>query len=265
MSASNGACQERQAQRISRKSASAVRPRQASGMKVVVPDASGKQLADLATKLRRQAALLLEWADAIERGERMSRPGIGLCEASEGESESLVFCRQGEYWKIQWRGRSIQLKHRVGFGYIHALLSSPGRAIPVLHLVGGAVEGPVVYTGNNTGTRRGLLHASVEAEEVMASLESELLEAEGNNDFERARVLRERRRLFAECLFGKEKNVVANAERARVAVAKAVHRALAAIAREHPELACHLQRRLRLGYSCLYDDFDDQLPRRIVT
>ncbi len=184
---------------------------------------------------------------------------------SAGDAQSAVFCREGEFWRIAYRGKTVQLKHRVGFGYIRTLLSSPGREIPVLDLVGGAIEWPGVHGSEKGCSERRLLHSSMEARAVLASVESELAEAERNNDFERARVLRERRRLFAECLLGKEKNVTAGVERARVAVAKAVQRALAAIAREFPELASHLHRRVRIGYTCRYDDLDDQPLRWIVT
>lgn len=241
-----------------------VRSEQRAGKQSRVPSASGSEVVGLVTLLRRQAALLLEWADKLERGETISQPGGDLCGAGGGEADSAVFCREGEFWKIAYRGKTAQLKHRVGFDYLRALLSNPGREIAVLDLVGGAIEWPAVHRSENGGTQRGLLRSSMEARAVLASLESELAEAESNNDFERARVLRERRRLFSEFLLSKAKNVAAGAERARVAVAKAVQRALAAIAREFPELASHLHRRVRIGYICRYDDLDDQPPRWIV-
>ena len=50
------------------------------------------------------------------------------------------------------------------------------------------------------------------------------------------------------------------AERARVAVAKSVRRALDAIGRVEPDAAAHLERALRTGFVCAYDPRSQQPP-----
>ncbi|GBD26938.1 hypothetical protein HRbin30_02281 [bacterium HR30] len=134
----------------------------------------------------------------------------------------------------------------------------------MLLLVNGAGDRVAVQPGRKASPSIGAWQAAVQAWGVLDSLESELLETESNNDFERARVLRKRREVYLESLLGKEGKLNTGLERARVAVAKAVRRAREAIGQGYPEFAAHLGLRLRLGHTCRYEDLEDPRPQWFV-
>jgi hypothetical protein len=100
--------------------------------------------------------------------------------------------------------------------------------------------------------------AKAEYRQRMLELESELSEAEGWNDPERASRLREERDFLvhelaaAVGLGGRDRRAASNAERARVNVTRAIRSALERVADHSPDLGRHLATAVRTGNFCSY-------------
>jgi hypothetical protein len=107
--------------------------------------------------------------------------------------------------------------------------------------------------------------AKREDRERLGELRAEIDEAEGYNDPERAAALREEMDfLVAELsaatgLGGRDRKAASAAERARVAVTRAIRTTLKRIEQEHPQLGRHLTATVRTGNFCSYLP-DDRFP-----
>lgn len=218
-----------------------------------------RQRAELARAFREFAGRLIAWAEALERAPTVLdvSPPL-LAGTSEAAEKRAVFCREGEYWRIEFAERRVQLRHRKGFEYIRTLLESPGRELSVWQLMGGAVCGFAATAAT----------PAVKLDQVwglLRDLESELAEAQANNDLGRIGALQERRNAILASLGERRSAVPVELERARVAVGKAMRRALQAIEAAHPKLGEHLRRTLHLGYFCRYGCATERLPQWVVT
>ncbi|WP_322938480.1 hypothetical protein [Nocardioides bizhenqiangii] len=154
---------------------------------------------------------------------------------------------------------------RRGLEHLHVLLSSPGREVSALRLAGGGetVEqsglGEVVDAQALASYRRRL-----------ADIDTELDEADVSGDARRGEQLTaERQALLAEVsaatgLGGRPRSAGSGAERARIAVRKAIATALNAIHSADPVVARHLTSRVRTGLWCSYEpDPDAQVDWRL--
>ncbi|MCX8073653.1 MAG: hypothetical protein N3C12_14585 [Candidatus Binatia bacterium] len=198
-------------------------------------------LEELVEVLRKQAQVLTAWANALER-ELAGLPRVSTRSKAYAFAATAVFRREGEYWTLAYKGKVVRLKHRLGLGYLRALLEASGREIPALELIGGMAEANVAAPGCHRRARtwQGLERLK-EMRAMLAALDDELEQTLGNQDVGRATALREQRQLVLRALAEVSGRWVTPAECARAAVSKAVRRALAAIRRVHPELAAHLQ------------------------
>jgi tetratricopeptide (TPR) repeat protein len=217
---------------------------------------------------------LAERASALSRS---TRPGFG------GRAhEEAVFRREGEYWTVAYAGRMARLRGTKGMRYIACLLASPGKELHVLELVqvsegapaivetvdvGGAAEAGLRTSG--LATVGGVLDARAKEEyrRRLKDLSDEREEARSWNDEERkARIDAEIDALTRELtgalgLGGASRDFPSPAERARVAVTKAIRSAARAIARECPPLGDHLAASLRTGRFCSYAPPGEAPPR----
>lgn len=177
-----------------------------------------------------------------------------------------IFRREGEYWSVAFDGRAFRLRDSKGVRYLSHLLSAPGREIHALELVA-VVEGhsrdltpTAVELTSEAGDAGELLDERAKAEyrDRLRDLESQLAEAEGWNDPERASRLRAERDFLAGELAsavglgGRDRRAASNAERARVNVTRAIRSAIARIAEHGPELGTHLSATVRTGTFCSY-------------
>jgi non-specific serine/threonine protein kinase len=217
---------------------------------------------------------LAERASALSRS---TRPGFG-----SRADEEAVFRREGEYWTVAYAGRMARLRGTKGMRYIACLLASPGKELHVLELVqvsegapaivetvdvGAAAEAGLRTSG--LGTVGGVLDARAKEEyrRRLKDLSDEREEARSWNDEEReARIDAEIDALTRELtgalgLGGASRDFPSPAERARVAVTKAIRSATRAIARECPPLGDHLAVSLRTGRFCSYAPPGEAPPR----
>jgi hypothetical protein len=173
------------------------------------------------------------------------------------------FSREGDYWTMGVGETTVRLKHLRGFTYIGHLLRRPGVDVHVFDLVdladGVTLErGQVVHRDAGDGGPVLDDTARAEVKARLRELDEELAEAEEANDLgriERYRAEIERLADYltaASGLGGRDRGAATQANRARIAVAKAIRIALARIAAQSPDLARHLERTIDTGTFCSY-------------
>jgi hypothetical protein len=184
--------------------------------------------------------------------------------AAVGEPQAQVFRRDGEFWTIASAGKQIRLRDMRGLHYLAALLREPGREFAAADLVRFAngrllarsPEDPALSVVSGLGDAGERLDSRARAayRERLRELEAEREEAERHGDLGRlGRASKEREALLAELVAAaRGRRAASHAERARVAVTKAIGGALERIGERHPELGAHLSARIRRGYLCLY-------------
>jgi tetratricopeptide (TPR) repeat protein len=200
-----------------------------------------------------------------------ARPaGTGDADGSVG-----VFRTEGDYWLIEFGGKTVRLRDLKGLRYLARLLGDPGREFHVLDLTAAEYAGPA---GPPVRHDPGL-HAmdpsdagpvlDAQAKETyrrrLTEIEEDIEEAEAFGDSERAaRATVDRDYLIRELsravgLGGCERRTGAASERARVSVTRAVRHALGRIDEQHPQLGAHLAHAVRTGTYCAYAP-DPRMP-----
>ncbi len=208
------------------------------------------------------AAAARSGADRVGGEETLSVPS-----APAGTTAQQLFRCDGDYWTLSFEGSVRRLRGVKGMRYLAHLLDNPDREIHALDLVG-AVDAeptgdPVVERGEisvGTGEVGPVLDAKAKAayKARLDELQAESEEADAFNDPERAARAREeidallQQLSQAVGLHGRDRPAVAPAERARVAVTKAIRDAMRKIARAHAPLAQHLEATIRTGVYCSY-------------
>jgi hypothetical protein len=201
-------------------------------------------------------------------------PASPLLPAAVSRRRPYVFRAEGDYWSIAYEGDAFRLMDLKGLHYVARLLAEPGREIHVLDLSTGGRGIPVPEHGLEPGLG---LHGPRDVGEVLdatgrtayrrrlADLEDEIEEARAFGDGERAtRAEQERDMVAGELaralgLGGRSRRTGHPAERARVAVTRAIRTALARIREHSPALGAHLDRTIRTGSFCSYNP-DPRVP-----
>jgi hypothetical protein len=186
------------------------------------------------------------------------------------QEADCTFRREGEYWSIGHRGRTMRLKDSKGLEYIARLLASPGQEIHVLDLLtggsasaGSSARADLAEHGIGAAAGGGGDVLDSQARQAYRSrleeLREEIAEAEDWNDPERAAYAREEMDFIAGELSqslglgGRSRRETSEAERARQSVTKAIKQAVARIAKHDPELAESLGRSVQTGLFCRYE------------
>jgi tetratricopeptide (TPR) repeat protein len=158
-------------------------------------------------------------------------------------------------WECGYEGATFHLAHMVGLQHLARLLSVGGAEIHVLQLAS-----PSGDRQREPQSRHVLLDEKAKAayRERITDLREELQEADDNNDFERADHIRTELELIVDelrravGLGGRSRTVANDAERARVAVRKAIITALDRLAEHDSTFAQHLRIHIRTGIYCHY-------------
>lgn len=162
----------------------------------------------------------------------------------------------GGLWLVGREGSTFVLPRMRGLGHLHALLSSPDADLPALTLVGDRLVEQTALETLDDQSRR-VLRAR------LSELDAELEYAD------RAELSEERDAVAAYLaagtgLGGRTRMTGSHAERARVAVRKAIVAALARIAEADPWLGRHLHDRVHTGFDCRYETDPDHPVRWIL-
>ncbi len=169
--------------------------------------------------------------------------------AGGGAVHRARLLQEGDYWAFEYGGAVVRLRDGKGVRYLVALLCQPGRELHAVDLAGGGSAG-----GEATAL-------SPEAKKAyrrrMQELRDDLDEATANNDPERAaRAQHDMDRLLAELSAavgqGAEGRSVADAERARQSVTRAVKGTVERIAEADAALGMHLRSTVRTGVYSSY-------------
>jgi tetratricopeptide (TPR) repeat protein len=159
--------------------------------------------------------------------------------------------REGDVWAVSRAGHVFRVKGSKGMGYLAHLLAQPDADVHVLDLVGApladASAAPLLDRQAKTAYRNRL-----------RDLADDLAVADAHHDTERAAGLRreiqflEQELLAATGLGGRDRTAVTSAERARVAVTKAIRTAIRNIGEHDRVLGRHLELTVQTGRFCRY-------------
>jgi hypothetical protein len=158
------------------------------------------------------------------------------------------FHRNGAVWELEFDGRRVEVRHRIGMEYLSHLLERPNVSVAAIDLA--SAGGRVLVEGGGgamTVDRRALSEvqhriAEIEAEIDPCALAGGVAAAAPHVE-------------LAECrayLAGQGGRLVAATDRARPSVTKAIDRAIAAIEAVHDALGHHLRRHVETGRACVY-------------
>jgi len=201
--------------------------------------------------------------------------------------------REGDYWTVRLRGRTVRLRHLKGLTYIDHLLQRPGTPVHALELAalecGSERDDPAAGAISHTADGASLREVPQDdagpmldwqATEAygrrLKELTEELDEATEFNDLgritklqaERTFIMREMARSIG--LRGRPRNGISVAERARVSVTHAIKFVIHRIRKEQPELGRLLSASIRTGLYCsfmsemLAESPWEQAPLRVI-
>ena len=191
------------------------------------------------------------WRDRLARWEPTPSPDV----AADARRRIHLHPVPGGLWLVGPEHSAARLTALRGFGYLRELLRRPGQPVAALDLVG-AGTGVVDESSLGEVLDQQALRAY---RQRLSSLDEEIAEAEQWSDLGRLDKLgAERDALLAELsratgLSGRVRTAGSSAERARIAVKKALSAAIARIATVDESLAAHLQARIHTGLSCSYE------------
>jgi hypothetical protein len=172
------------------------------------------------------------------------------------DSATLVCRRQGRTWVVELGRRGVTVEHSVGLAHLAVLVANPGREIRAADLAAGTWSTDAV-PGLSAQARLDSV-AIRDYRRRVSELESEIEELTAANDVERvARLRADRDWLVAELVRetgvgGVVRQFADDEERARVAVGKAIRRAVNRVADADPVLGAHLRATVHTGARCYY-------------
>jgi hypothetical protein len=202
--------------------------------------------------------------------ERVERSRADAPDAEAGEGDEAVLRVEGEYWTLAYRGASARLRDARGLRLIALLLAAPGRDFRAIELATwpapppapGGAEGAARDAGLHAGALGGDdsapdARARGEYRARLERLREEADEAERFNDPLRAARAKEEIARLARELTASARSAgrrqSADAERARLAVTKAIRYAIRKVERAHPPLGQLLAAGVKTGTSCRWE------------
>ena len=189
-------------------------------------------------------------ADAAALGIPLPEDGDALATAA-----ALVTCeRAGRSWRLGLAGRSVVVEDSIGMLHLAVLIGNPRQEIPAADLAAGVAS----VAGAAPGAGQPVLDAEAVAgyRARLRDLDAELDELPPGSEADRA-ARTERDWLVAQLasaagLGGRPRSFPDDSERARVAVGKAIRRALARITAADEVIGEHLRQAVRTGARCSY-------------
>lgn len=192
------------------------------------------------------------WAAEIERStaaREAASLGMVLPEATGG---ALVCTRTGRRWRLELGERTAVVDDSVGVRYLATLVANPAVEIAAIELADGGVP--------ESRTAQPVLDDAAlrQYRSRLHELREQIADAEAARQEVRAARLRADADWLADelrgstGLGGRTRQFADNPERARIAVGKAIRRALDRVAAADPVLGEHLRRTVQTGMRCCY-------------
>ncbi|NRQ35963.1 hypothetical protein HII36_29635, partial [Nonomuraea sp. NN258] len=211
--------------------------------------------------------LTLAEQEAAELGMKLSarttaRPGAGS--ARLGVGSEAVCRRHGRQWQIELHGRTARIDDSVGMRYLAVLIGTPRREIRAIDLAGARAARAPGRTGAGENPWSPSVQPMIDHlaerryKDRLRELEAEIAELDALNDLGRAaRSRAERDWLVAELaaatgLAGRPRPFTDDEERARIAVGKAIRRALTRISEADGVIGAELRATVETGRRCCY-------------
>lgn len=227
-------------------------------MQFLIEKRPGESFGSVSSNLKRAKETL---GKLNEIGRIYSRAvGTKVSPNSDGNRASLV--NNGEYWTMVWDRKIVRMKGSKGVRLLGVLIDNPGRQFHVMDLelyerkqnpdghYWPSVDCPMLDDGAKSSYR-----------DRLVEIREELEEAEGFNDVFRASKLREEMGILTNelarslGLYGKNRLVLSDAERARVRVTLAVKGAIEKVSKHNSLIGWHLAASVRTGAFCSYRPF----------
>ncbi|MFF4195081.1 hypothetical protein [Nonomuraea sp. NPDC001831] len=163
--------------------------------------------------------------------------------------------RHGRHWQVEHGGRLVVVEHSVGMQHLATLIANPGREILAADLAAGAPA-----QDSEPASAQPVLDdlARETYRQRLTQLQADIDELEAMNDLERAAALRlEREWLVAELsaatgIGGRARPFTGTEERARIAVGKAIRRAISRVSSADQALGDELRATVHTGVRCSY-------------
>lgn len=234
-----------------------------------------RQLAEAAAKVAGAQNL----RPSLARAERLLEGCAQATPEPEGGSQAQQYggspepggearlTHEGEFWSLLFGGRVVRVRDTKGVHYLSRLLLAPSQELHVLDLVG-ELAGETVQPSDAGPLLDEQAKAAYRAR--VMDLQSELDEAEADNDLGRKALLRgELDALTAELsravgLGGRDRRAASQTERARLNVTRSVRAVLKRLSSDHPELAAHLDTSIKTGQFCSYNPDPAEGPGWVV-
>ena len=184
-----------------------------------------------------------------------------------------LLTQEGEFWRIEYQGTAVMLRHSRGLTLLAHLVRSPGRAIHVRDLDamtpsgGAAIPRPEAPDSDLVAVSAAAgdvldRQALAEYRRRVGELRADLDDAAGCGDAARAEALRAELDMVASELrsavgmAGRARRVPPEVERLRTAITRRIRAAIVKIAEHHPKLGAHLEAHVSTGYTCAYEPGD---------
>ena len=181
------------------------------------------------------------------------------------DPQPVIACRRtGRHWQVEAAGRRVLVTPCRGMAYLAVLLANPAHEISALELATGPHTTPDTTTNHTIGPSDDVPIPQLRSRLGDVLKELERCDAAGDRDAA-VRASTERDLLLARLrlatgLIDRSGATAMSEEQARVAVGKAIRRALARVAKVDPKLGAMLTATIHTGRRCVYlplDRLDD--------
>jgi hypothetical protein len=205
---------------------------------------------------QREIGTAIQEAEALGMALPSPMRTTSLVRTTRRTAEPAVVCtRSGRHWRIELGERTALVEHMIGMRHLATLLANPGKEIPAVDLAAG------LGTARSTeGSAQPVLDEQAKStyKRRLTELQAEIDDLESADEADRAADVRtERDWLIAELaaaagMNGRTRRFTGNEERARIAVGKAIRRALDRISTADPVIGEQLRSNLQTGLRCCY-------------
>ncbi|GIJ56040.1 hypothetical protein [Virgisporangium aurantiacum] len=174
-----------------------------------------------------------------------------------GEARIATCVRTGQQWLVRYGRRTALIPHSVGMSYLAALLTDPSRDVSALDLSAGPdTRSRTRRTGHAVLDQAAVQQYRRRVEQLTERLDR-LRTGRAEESEELAAVTAERDWILGELrsatgITGRIRSFTTESERARIAVGKAIRRALATVDRADSVIATHLRASIHTGTRCSY-------------
>jgi hypothetical protein len=172
---------------------------------------------------------------------------------------SATCVRRGHQWQVEFGPRRVLVGHSVGMLHLAVLLANHGAEIPSVELVAGVSDlgarlactataaQPMLDRVAITQYQQRLAELTEQLERLASTGRPDLVDGlRTEHDWLRSQLA------SATGINGRERTFADNAERARIAVGRAIRRAMDRIDNADPVIGAHLRRTVHTGVRCCY-------------